>query len=302
MAQPAASAADAHYDEYLSVALDAARGAGALILEAFKKPKQIQEKSSAVDLVTETDKACENLIFSILKARFADHQFIGEESHEGSPVLTDAPTWLVDPVDGTTNFIHSYPMVCVSIGLWINKQPVVGVILNPVLGETFTAIKGRGALLNGSPIHVSQTRDLTRSAVLIEFGYDRTPIGVDEQLLRLRRLLLHGVQALRSCGSCAFNMTSVAVGRVDAYYEGKNEQFGPKCWDTAAGKLIVEEAGGITGDWRGGGPLNLFNGRVMCANSQALANQLMPLVDVDVDRPLALEPAQATINAAPHGL
>lgn len=300
MAQPSSSDA-AMLDEYLAVALEAAKGAGALILEAFKKPKQIQEKSSAVDLVTETDKACENLIFSILKTRFPDHKFIGEESHQGSFDFSEAPTWMVDPVDGTTNFIHSFPMVCVSIGLWINKQPVVAVILNPVLGETFTAIKGRGALLNSSPINVSATRDLTRSSVLIEFGYDRTPLGVDEQLLRLRRLLLNGVQALRSCGSCAFNMTSVAVGRVDAYYEGKDEQFGPKCWDMAAGRLIVEEAGGITGDWRGG-PLNIFSGRVMCVNSQVLADQLMPLVNVDVDRPLPLEPAQATINAASHGL
>jgi hypothetical protein len=125
-----------------------------IILSNFNNSKTVEHKGK-VDLVTETDKACESLIFEYLKTAFPSHQLIGEETSaiDGTPELTDAPTWIVDPLDGTTNFVHRYPFVCVSIGLVVDKVPTVGVVFNPILDELFTAVKGRGAFLNGQHIY-----------------------------------------------------------------------------------------------------------------------------------------------------
>ncbi|KAG0600163.1 hypothetical protein M758_11G011800 [Ceratodon purpureus] len=138
----------------LSVAVDAAKKAGQVILNSFHKAKAVELKGMH-DLVTETDKACEEAIFKQLREAFESHKFIGEEtsSIDGIPLLTDAPTWVVDPLDGTTNFVHRFPFVCVSIGLVINKVPVVGVVYNPILDELFTGIEGKGAFLNGERIY-----------------------------------------------------------------------------------------------------------------------------------------------------
>eukprot|EP00878_Enallax_costatus_P010703 GHUV01011179.1.p1 GENE.GHUV01011179.1~~GHUV01011179.1.p1 ORF type:complete len:196 (+),score=33.49 GHUV01011179.1:304-891(+) len=142
----------------LQVATDAASAAGAIIKKAINSSKQVEQKSSHVDLVTATDKQCESIIRSILEQHFPQHRFIGEEEASetgGQGDLTDEPTWMVDPLDGTTNFVHGYPFTCVSIGLTINRMPVVGVVHNPILDEMFTAVKGNGAHLNGQPITVS---------------------------------------------------------------------------------------------------------------------------------------------------
>ncbi|KAK3240759.1 vacuolar transporter chaperone [Cymbomonas tetramitiformis] len=155
---------------YLKVAVEAAEAAGAVIAASFYKDKCVEHKGS-VDLVTETDKQCEDLIMTKIKTAFPEHKFIGEEesSKEGTPDLTSEPTWMIDPLDGTTNFVHSFPFSCVSIGLVINKEPVVGVVLNPMLKETFTGVKGGGAFLNGArwPRHPLRAD----SEQYVEFSY-----------------------------------------------------------------------------------------------------------------------------------
>ncbi|KAF0294502.1 Inositol monophosphatase 1 [Amphibalanus amphitrite] len=142
----------------LSTALKLARQAGKMIKDAFKKKKNVTCKSSPRDLVTETDTAVEEFLFSELRKVYADHRYIGEESVslDGEKVeLTDDPTWIIDPVDGTMNFVHSFPFICVSIGLTVNKEPVVGVIYNPVLDHMYHARKGCGAFLNNQKISAS---------------------------------------------------------------------------------------------------------------------------------------------------
>ncbi|KAA8525695.1 hypothetical protein F0562_007550 [Nyssa sinensis] len=125
-----------------------------------------------VDLVTETDKACEDLIFNHLRQHYPKHKSIGEETTAacGTTELTDEPTWIVDPLDGTTNFVHGFPFVCVSIGLTIGKIPKVGVVYNPIMDELFTGIHGKGAFLNGKPIKVSSQSELVKSLLATEVG------------------------------------------------------------------------------------------------------------------------------------
>ena len=214
---------------YFDLAVACARDAGAVIRAAINRPKQLTEKSNTTDLVTETDQKCEEIVIARIRAAFPTHHFIAEESYSaGNAVgydLRDDPTWLIDPVDGTTNFVHGFPFTCVSIGLQIKRESVLAVVYNPVLDELFTAQRGHGAFLSvggGAPqrLAVSSTRELQRAMVLTEFGYDRTPTGVAEMLQKIERLLVARVQAVRSMGSCALNMCYVAAGRLDFYYEG----------------------------------------------------------------------------------
>lgn len=155
--------------QFLASAVDAAKKAGQLIRKGFYEIKHVEHKGQ-VDLVTETDKACEDLIFSHLKQLYPTHKFIGEETTAACGVteLTDDPTWIVDPLDGTTNFVHGFPFVCVSIGLTIGKIPTVGVVYNPIIDELFTGIHGGGAFLNGKPIKVSSQSELVKSLLATE--------------------------------------------------------------------------------------------------------------------------------------
>jgi inositol-phosphate phosphatase/L-galactose 1-phosphate phosphatase len=246
------------------------------------REKTIHSKSNAVDVVTETDRACEAHILSQLTTLYPSHRFVAEEQtaaagggSDGVYDISDAPTWFVDPIDGTTNFVHGFPLTCVIIGLSVAREMRVAVVHVPLLRETYTAIRGRGAFLNGERIHVSDCASLRGALTLTEFGYDRTPEGADEMLGRIRRLLVAGVQGLRSLGSCAINMCAVASGRADVYYEGKDFKQGPKPWDVAGPSLIVLEAGGVVADWRGLSPFDMACGRILAANSQALARELV---------------------------
>lgn len=253
-------------DEALKVALAAAKAAGELISSAFNQPKSVQHKGK-VDLVTETDKNCEELVFGKLREAFPEHAFIGEEgsAEQGfTSDLTDAPTWLVDPVDGTTNFVHRQPYVCVSIALAVERQVVVSVVHNPILGETFTAVRGRGAQLNGQPISVSEEADLGSALVATEVGVTRDPATVEAIFDRISKVAV-ATRSLRCLGSCALNLCSVAMGRLDAFYE---IGFGGP-WDVAAAALILEEAGGRVAD-PAGGKFSLHSRRVLGANGRLL--------------------------------
>ncbi|XP_028755029.1 inositol-phosphate phosphatase [Neltuma alba] len=247
--------------EFLASAIDAARKAGEVIRKAFYETKHVEHKGQ-VDLVTETDKACEELIFNHLKQIYPNHKFIGEEATaiQGATELTDEHTWIVDPVDGTTNFVHGFPFVCVSIGLTIQKVPTVGVVYNPILNELFTAISGKGALLNGNPIKVSSQTELISSLLVTECGTNRNKSTVDAYTKRVNSLLPQ-VRSLRACGSLALNLCGVACGRLDICFQ---LGFGGS-WDVAAGAVIVREAGGVMYD-PSGAEFDLTAQRVAASN------------------------------------
>lgn len=235
--------------------VETAREAGSTI-QARSGNVKFDDKKNAVDLVTEVDKAVEAHVSAKLRSHYPDFDFIGEETFvPGSSQLTDSPTFIVDPIDGTTNFVHFFPQACISLGLAINKKPVVGVVYNPFLDQLFTGVKGKGSYFNGEKLPLrpaSRPLTLQGSLCAIEWGSDRDNENFDvklrtfESLARKEGAFVHG---LRSTGSAALNLSQVAAGIVDSYWEG-----GCWAWDVCAGWIIVEEAGGIVvsgipGDW-----------------------------------------------------
>ncbi|KAG5883505.1 hypothetical protein JTB14_013932 [Gonioctena quinquepunctata] len=257
---------DLFYDAVLSLT----NKAGELIsVKVSERNKSVQKKSSEIDLVTETDQAVEKLLINGLSKQFPDHKFIGEESvSEGSQcVLTDDPTWIIDPIDGTMNFVHAFPHSCVSIALFINKKPEIAIIFNPVLKQLFSARKGKGAFLNGDPIKVSDKTSLENALLMLEFGTSRDP-EKRKVIFENIQILMPQVHGLRALGSAALNMAMVACGAADAYFE-----FGIHIWDIAAGELIVTEAGGVIID-PAGGEIDRFSHRVLVASTQELAEKL----------------------------
>lgn len=267
----------------LESAEEVARGAGKMIREAHEKRSKsadvdlhILSKGSAatetVDLVTATDKACEDYIIGTLKERFPDHEFIGEESSftgpgggpTGALELSDKPTWIIDPLDGTTNFVHGYPLVTVSIGLAVDKKLALGVVYNPLMDELCSAVRGRGTHLNGQRVRVGTATGVTSALVCNNIGASRNPQVNETATKRLLALLQANIRGLRNSGSAAQNMMHVACGRLDAYFE---DGFGGP-WDVAAGAVLIEEAGGICRDHLGG-PFVLKGGKgqVLCGNT-----------------------------------
>lgn len=229
-------------DSFLTVAQDAAHQAGALIRENWLKPKIIETKTDIVDLVTHVDKAADSLITDVLRIRFPTHQIIAEESAVSGQ--ESAYRWYIDPLDGTTNFAHGFPHFAVSIALTYEERVIVGVVHDPLRGETFCATRGGGATLNGAPIHVSQASSLEQSLVLTGFPYDRRKRS--EYYLRFYQAFMVRTQGVRRCGAAALDLCYVACSRADAFWEWRLHP-----WDTAAGSLIVEEAGGRMSDFTG---------------------------------------------------
>ncbi|XP_039287705.1 inositol monophosphatase 1 [Nilaparvata lugens] len=259
-------------DKFFDAAMKYALQGGELIKKANEEStKSFEFKLSAIDLVTETDKAVEKLLIEGLSKDFPDHKFIGEESSESKITLTDDPTWIIDPVDGTMNFVHGYPNVCISIALVINKVTEIGIIYNPFINWNFTAKRGRGSFLNDKKISVSKTKELSLALIGFELGTSRNEEKGKVVLENVNRLapVVHGI---RSAGSCAMNMALVAMGASDAYYE-----FGVHAWDYAAGDILVREAGGVAID-PAGGPLDLLSCRMLCAATQELSRELVDII------------------------
>ncbi|XP_033223658.1 inositol monophosphatase 1-like [Belonocnema kinseyi] len=257
-------------DECYETVIELVKESGQLIRENICKQKNILIKSCDVDLVTETDRQVEKLLIDGISAKFPEHKFIGEETTAETNkkvTLTDDPTWIIDPVDGTMNFVHSLPHTCISIALWIDKIAEIGIVYNPVLEQFFTARKGKGAFLNGKPIHVSQETELQKALIMNELGTCRDPEKLRITIDNLTTLtpLIHGT---RSLGSAALNMCMVAMGGADVNYE-----FGIHAWDVAAGDLIVREAGGVCID-PAGGNFDIMSRRVLCASTMPLAQKV----------------------------
>ena len=225
-------------DRFKTVAVAAAKDAGALLRERLTRPRAVQRKG-VVDLVTDADRAAEALIVGRVRAEFPDHRLIGEEGGRGAG--GGAPYgWLVDPLDGTTNFAHGYPHFAVSIALERQGRVVLGVVYDPVRDELFVAERGQGATVNGAPLRVSDEDQLIRSLLATGFPYD---LALRAEPKAIWETLLDRCQGLRRGGSAALDLTYVAAGRLDGFYERPLQP-----WDMAAGALLVEEAGGrVTG-------------------------------------------------------
>ena len=222
---------------YLEAACAAARR-GADVLEEWRHRFRVREKGRA-DLVTEADVGSQKAVFSYLHERFPDHAFLGEE--EGAardrPAAGAPPTWIVDPLDGTTNYVHDCPLYCVSIGLEAAGELVVGVVLDPRHEELFAAAKGKGATLNRRPLRTSTAARLEDSLLATGFPADMTG---QERTLGWWARLSQRAQSLRRTGSTALNLAWLAAGRYDGYWAFDNHS-----WDVAGGVVLVREAGGV---------------------------------------------------------
>ncbi len=220
--------------DLLQIAQVIARQAGIVLMEGYGNVRHIQQKG-AIDLVTEFDRRSEDVILSSIQQKFPGHSILAEESGRNKTI--SEYRWLIDPLDGTTNFAHGIPIFSVSIGLLKNNSPVVGVVYDPFRNEMFSAEEGAGATLNNHPIHVSSQRDLGQAVISTGFPYDlRT--NPRNNIAQFTQFQLR-TQAVRHLGSAALDCAWTAMGRLDGYWE-----FGVQPWDVGAGALIVREAGG----------------------------------------------------------
>ncbi|KAG6928118.1 inositol monophosphatase 1 [Chelydra serpentina] len=258
------------WQQCMDYAVTLARKAGEVVREALKEEISIMVKSSPADLVTVTDQKVEKMIISSIKEKYPSHSFIGEESvaaGEGS-TLTDNPTWIIDPIDGTTNFVHRFPFVAVSIGFVVNKKIEFGVVYSCVEDKMYTGRKGKGAFCNGQKLRVSGQEDITKSLLVTEMGSSREPETLKIVLSNMERLLSIPVHGVRAVGTAAVNMCLVATGGADAYYE-----MGIHCWDMAGAGIIITEAGGVLLDVSGG-PFDLMSRRIIAASSRAIGERI----------------------------
>jgi myo-inositol-1(or 4)-monophosphatase len=241
----------------------AARAAGEVLLSYYgRAPEGLESKTSATDPVSDADREAERVIRELLEAERPDDALVGEE---GSHSIGDSGRrWIVDPLDGTVNFLYGLRAWGVSIALEDEAGLAVGVVFNPVSGECFAAERGKGATVNGEPIHVTGCRSLDRAMVATGFSYESERRADQAEILVK---LLPRIRDLRRAGAAALDLAYVAAGRVDAFYER-----GLKRWDEAAGLLLVHEAGGVTADLEG------EPHGVVAAATQELLDELLPLL------------------------
>ncbi len=242
---------------YLATAIEAALTAGRIHRQHFRQRPTIQKKGR-IDLVTAADLEAERMFRALIAERFPDHVVIGEEGRSDAPVPEGRCRWIIDPVDGTTNFAHGLALFCVSIALELDGRLEIGVVYDPVNEELFVAERGQGARLNGAPLGVS-TCDTLVDALLVT-GFPYTVREERRQQVAVFAAFLEEAQAVRRLGSAALDLCYVAAGRFDGYWE---ERVHP--WDIAAGALIVDEAGGrVTGV--AGQPFDPFSGHIVATN------------------------------------
>lgn len=239
----------------LEAALEAARAGATVVRERFLSPPDIRMKG-AVDPVTMVDDDAERAIFEVLARMCPGEDVLGEES--GGADWDSERVWIVDPLDGTVNFVHGMPHVAVSVAVWASRMPLAGVVIDVIQNEEFTAAKGEGAHLNGETISVSTQLLLTDSLLVTGFPYDRQERAGD--YADTLGAVLAQVQGIRRLGSAALDFSWVACGRFDGYWE-----YGLGPWDAAAGMLMVEEAGGRVTD-HAGERYDLGSGTVAATN------------------------------------
>ena len=252
--------------------------AGAILLEGYGRV-HAPERKGRIDLVTEYDKRSEALLLDRIAARYPGHAVLAEES--GEHATASDVRWVIDPLDGTTNFAHNYPFFGVSIGVEVAGVMAAGVVYDPVRDELFAAAFGCGATLNGRPVRVSRCPSLEDALLVTGFPYDVREHP--ERHLPLFQDFLLRAQGVRRDGSAALNLCYLAMGRFDGFWEGHLS-----AWDVAAGSLIVREAGGTITDYAGG-PFRI-DGRQVCAAGAELHPQLLEV--------LARHPQARTVRSA----
>ncbi len=243
----------------LNFAIQTARDAGRVLAERFGRALEITNKSE-LDLVTESDLASERLIIDRIKTHYPRHAILAEESGASEPADREKESdwrWIIDPLDGTTNYAHGYPCFCVSIGLENKGRMEIGVVYDPMRDEMFTAERGRGAALNGRRIQVSPTPTLAGALLCTGFPYD---VRQRNQFARHFANFIMAAQGVRRDGAAALDLAYVAAGRFDGFWEE-----GLKPLDVAAGALIIEEAGGRVSNYLGE-PLNIYTPPVVASN------------------------------------
>jgi myo-inositol-1(or 4)-monophosphatase len=248
----------AELEKIRKVAMDAAIEAGKVTLRYYRKTLDVREKARS-SLVTQADLKSEALIRRILGKKFPSFQFRGEEGGHNAKAALDAPMWHVDPLDGTTNFVHGFPMYCVSIGLAVAGEPVVGVVHIPTLDETFHAAKGGGARLNRKPMHVSKRATLGECLLTTGFAYMHKADAISPEIERFKRAHLEA-RAVRRPGAAAIDLAYVAAGVFDGFWERNLSS-----WDVCAGIALVREAGGNVSGY-GGGPATLDGKEILATN------------------------------------
>ncbi|NOY65057.1 MAG: inositol monophosphatase [Nitrospirae bacterium] len=231
--------------DYLQIAIKAAKEAGEFIVERYNSLDEIGFTRKALfDYVTEIDAASEQLIIKTLRNTFPSHRILSEETLKESS-SEDEYLWIIDPLDGTTNFIHKYPVFAISIALQYKDEIITGVVYDPLRDELFTAEKGRGAFLNDQRIFVSKRNSIEDAIITTGFPF-RAKDRIDDYLEVFKSLFLR-CSDLRRAGSAALDLAYTASGRCEGFFE-----LGLSAWDVAAGSLLVKEAGGIVSDFKGG--------------------------------------------------
>ncbi len=240
----------------LDFAIQTARDAGQVLAERFGRKIEISNKSE-IDLVTESDLASERLIIDRIKTYYPRHSILAEESGVTNSTDNSEWRWIIDPLDGTTNYAHGYPCFCVSIALEHKGRLEIGVVYDPIRDEMFAAGRGQGASLNGRRINVSRTMNLSAALLCTGFPYD---VRQRNDFARHFASFIMHAQGVRRDGAAALDLAYVAAGRFDGFWEE-----GLKPWDVAAGALIIEEAGGRLSKYNDE-PLDIFNPPVVASN------------------------------------
>jgi len=275
---------------FVNTAVRAARRAGDIIVRGLARFEGVEAASKGVnDFVTNIDRAAEAEIINILHEAYPHHAFLAEESGASGNADT---TWIIDPLDGTTNFMHGFPVFAVSIACQVRGRMEHAVVYDPMRQEIFTASRGSGAYLESRRLRVSRQRDLQGSLIATGFPYRENLQYVDNYLGMLKTVMASAA-GVRRPGAAALDLAYVAAGRVDGFFE-----IGLKIWDTAAGTLLIREAGGLIGTLDGGEYRQ--NGNVVAGNPRifnALVEALAPHLPPDL-REAAIEQAHKEANAA----
>jgi myo-inositol-1(or 4)-monophosphatase len=267
---------------YLEAAIEIAQEAGKILVEEMSRPLDMHYKGDEVDIVTQADKRSEQTIVARLNKYFPDHSVAAEEG-TGKEASSEF-RWHVDPLDGTTNFAHGYPCFCVSIALAQRATLLAAVVFNPVSNELFAAARGEGATLNGKKISVSKVATVSTSLLCTGFPTRNRKASPNLQYYGDFTQLSHGV---RRDGSAALDLACVAAGRFDGFWE-----FGLQKWDTAAGVLLIEEAGGKVSDFAGN-PYQLGGPVILASNS--LIHEEMRVIALEISRR-----APASLRSSPE--
>lgn len=265
-------------DDWHKFAVKLVLEAGLMMKGASGKSSAIDTKASFADLVTETDKAIESFLFNSIANRYPGHRAIGEETSsltDAKISWTDDPTWIIDPIDGTTNFVHTFPFSCISIGVTLKKVVVLGIVFSPFLDKLYTSKKGQGSYCNGRPIFVRPCRSLREAIVFFETGSSRE---IERKSAFIKNLMsvASNCERIRTIGSAALHTCLIAEGSADGFFE-----FGLHCWDMAGGSLILTEAGGAVLD-TSGEQLNLMSRKYIAASNFQVARELAQALVVHV--------------------